>query len=171
MENYKYLFPILLFGFLIYRRIQKTIGFQKYTSSRLIFRIVLFSIVAVVILAFTVRNPMSVLADLAGVLLGISLVYFAIKNTIFEKRDDGLYYRTHIWIELTVLFLFFARLIYRVYKRSAHMDDAQAINDLRTPITSVIFFIICTYYIGYFIFILRQAKTQLPPKESEKPHG
>jgi len=168
MENFKYLIPVLLVGFLIYRRIQKTIGFQKYTPSRLIFRIVLFSLVVTLILCLTILQPMSLISDLVGIILGLVLVFFAIKNTIFETRSEGLFYRTHIWVELTVLFLFFARLLYRFYNMSLVMGSAQSgermdtnLNDLRNPLTSAVFFIICTYYIGYFLFILKHAKIEL----------
>jgi hypothetical protein len=167
MDNFRYLIPVLLVGYLIYRRVQKTIGFQKYTSSRLIFRIVLFSLVSAMILAVTIFDPMALVSDGVGILLGLTLVYFAVKNTIFENRADGLYYRTHIWVELTVLGLFFSRLIYRFYTMSQVMQNADErmqdrMNDLRNPLTSGVFFIICAYYVGYFIFILKHAKHQLP---------
>ena len=171
MENIRYIIPVLLVGYLIYRRVQKTIGFQKYTKSRLIFRIVLFSLVSTLIMAVTIFNPMALVANLVGIILGIVLVYFAAKNTIFENRGDGLYYRTHIWVELTVLFLFFSRLLYRFYTMAQVMKDADAsermqnrMDDLRNPFTSGVFFIICAFYIGYFLFILKHAKHQLPPK-------
>jgi hypothetical protein len=166
MENFRYLIPVLLVGYLIYRRVQRTIGLQKYTSSRLIFRIVLFSLVAAMILAVNALQPMALISDGVGIILGVTLVYFAAKNTIFENRADGLYYRTHIWVELTVLCLFFSRLIYRFYTMSQVMQNADErmqnrMDDLRNPLTSGVFFIICAYYVGYFLFILKHAKHQL----------
>ncbi len=173
MDNVKYLIPVLLVGYLIYRRVQKTIGFQKYTPSRLTFRIVLFSLVSILILSVTLVNPMALLADAVGILLGLVLVYFAVKNTIFENRGEGLFYRTHIWVELTVLFLFFTRLLYRFYTMAQVMGSTQSeeqtrdrLNDLRNPLTASVFFIICTYYIGYFLFILKHAKHQLPENKN-----
>ncbi|HWY36390.1 MAG TPA: hypothetical protein VNX68_17225 [Nitrosopumilaceae archaeon] len=168
MENYSSLLPVLLIGFLIYRRVQRTIGFQKYSPNRLKFRIGLLSIIAIVLLVLTFLHPISLISDGLGIILGLVLVYFAIKNTIFDNRVDGLFYRTHIWIELTVLFLFFARLIYRFYQMSVVMEKVHSgeqmsdkLNDIRNPLTAVVLFIMCTYYISYFLFVLKQAKAEL----------
>ncbi len=166
MDNYEeYLIPILLIGFLIYRRIKKTIGFQKYSQWKLIFRIVLFSLVSVLLLGITIIHPMSLIADSIGIAIGIGLVYISIKNTTFEKRPDGFYYRTHIWIELSLLLLILGRLAFRFYKMTAVFDQIEnlqqnpdPIKDIRNPYTATIFFILCTYYICYFVYILKMAQ-------------
>ncbi len=166
MDHYKQLLiPVLLIGFLIYRRIKKTIGFQKYSQGKLIFRIVLFSLVSVLLLALTVFHPISFISDIVGIALGVGLVYLAIKNTKFEQRTDGMYYRTHIWIELSVLLLILGRVAFRLFKMSQvfdKMDELQqnrdALKDISNPFTASIFFILCTYYICYFAFILKKAQ-------------
>ncbi len=167
MENYtRYLIPLGLIIFLIYRRIKRTIGFQKYIPAVMIFRIILFSLVATMVLSFTVTKTTSLIADLAGISLGLTLLYLAVKNTVFEKRQDGLYYRTHIWIELTILILFLARFIYRFYTLFTHVKSnspeemQNSLQNVRDPLTSSVFLVICAYYIGYFAFILKHSKSE-----------
>jgi hypothetical protein len=169
MENYtRYLIPLALIVFLIYRRIKRTIGFQKYIPAVMITRIVLFSLVSSMVLFFTVTQTISLIADIAGISIGLSLLYLAIKNTVFEKREGGLYYRTHIWIELTIMILFLGRFIYRFYgiftsQISSHSPEEMpnSVQNLRDPLTSSVFLVICAYYIGYFTYILKHGKKAL----------
>jgi len=120
--NYtRYLIPLALIVFLIYRRIKRTIGFQKYIPAVIVTRIILFSIVSAIVLFFTVTQINSLIADIAGFSIGLLLLYLAIKNKVFEKREKGLYYRAHIWIELIIMILFLARFVYRFSEYLLHI--------------------------------------------------
>jgi hypothetical protein len=169
MENFKqYIIPVILIAFLISRKIRRTIGFQKYSKPRLIIRIVILSIVTLPVLALAALHPISLVSDTVGVLIGFVLLFFATKNTVFEKRNDNLFYRTHIWIELLILFIFFGRLLYRISIMYRVLESSQSqyetrsqLESMRDPFTAAVFFIICTYYIGYFSFILKRAAKPL----------
>jgi hypothetical protein len=169
MESFKhYIIPVLLIAFLIFRTIRRTIGLQKYSKTRLSIRIVIFSIVSLLMVGLAIAHPISLIYDTVGILIGLGLLYLSIKNIVFEKRNDELFYRTHIWIELSVLSIFFARLSYRFYILFKVFENVQSpdqirnqLADIRDPLTASIFFIICTYYIGYFGYVLKIAKQPL----------
>jgi hypothetical protein len=158
-------------AFMLYRRFKRTIGFQKLKRSRLIFRSVLFGLLGGLFLYMGTLHPISFLADAAGLVGGVILSYYAIKHLRFEKRVDGWYYRTHLWIEVGVLVLFLSRIVYRllsVYMQSSGTYPAAGADPMQNmekdPLTAGIFFLIISYYIRYFIFLLRKEKQLDPPE-------
>ncbi|MDF2963836.1 MAG: hypothetical protein K0S39_5571, partial [Paenibacillus sp.] len=103
-----------LIAFMLYRRFKRSVGFQKLTRSRLIFRSVMFTLLGCVFLYLGMLHPINFVADAAGLAAGLVLSYYAVKHLRFEKRPDGWYYRTHIGIEVTVLVIFMSRIGYRL---------------------------------------------------------
>src|ERR1700722_20007063 len=110
-------FPIIvaLIAFVAFRRIKRSIGFQKFSETSLIIRMVIFGLVALLILFGAIINPMSLVYDGIGIVAGVVLAYIATNHAKFEKRENGLYFKTHIWVEITIIVLFMARLGYRLY--------------------------------------------------------
>ncbi|HTB32680.1 MAG TPA: hypothetical protein VK808_11670 [Bacteroidia bacterium] len=164
----QFTFVIFLVTLILFRRVKRSIGFQKYSQPTLIIRVVLFSIITLAILAFAILNPKVLLPDGLGILAGLVLAYIATNHAQFEKREDGLYYKTHLWVEITVICLFLARFIYRVVilKDMFQPDQSQQeiherMQSIQDPITGSILFAFCTYYIGYFSFILKEAKKEI----------
>jgi hypothetical protein len=162
-----YALPILLAVFIIFRRIKRAIGFQKYNHSMFIFRIVVFSIIAFLLLINGLSNPIAYLGDSVGIIVGFGLAYYAIKDTVIEKRTDAIYYRSHIWIELIILLIFFGRIIYRFYlmytiieNQQSHEQTREALQNIKDPITSGAFFIACSYYIVYFALLLKKSDNE-----------
>lgn len=166
MENFKhYIIPIALLVLIISIRVKRSIGFQKYAATRLTIRIVLFALIATLILGMAVLHPSLLMYDVVGIILGLTLAFLAVKNTVFENRNEGLFYRTHIWLELSILFLFFARLLYRLYSVYGSLEDLHSqlpeqnqLQYIKDPFTGFVLLLLCTYYIGYFAYILKMAK-------------
>jgi cytochrome b561 len=108
-------------------------------------------------------HPITFLMDLVGVAIGLPLLYFAAKHSVFEWRGDDVFYKTHIWIEILVLILFFFRFFYRFFYQgnafqTAHTPEEvqQQLKILYDPFMSIVIFLVCTYYVGYAIFLLKK---------------
>ncbi|WP_157276920.1 hypothetical protein [Paenibacillus sp. Soil766] len=160
--------PCLIFGFFIYRRAKRTIGFQKLSRGRLIFRLSLFSFIGVIILCLGFVHPIHFIGYLIGLAGGALLGRTAIRHTRFEHRHDGWYYRTHLWIEVTVLVLFLGRIAYRYASvaittgSTTTFTPADFSQFTKDPVTAGVFFIIVSYYVLYFGYLLREG-TKLDP--------
>ena len=162
-----YIYPIALIAFILYRRIKRSLGFQPFKRSRLTTRIVIFSIIVVLLLATSALHPISYIYDLVGIILGSILVIYAMKHSTFEMRNNALFYRTHIWIESIVLFLFLSRFAYRIVfmiqmSSQANMNDPQNMQYFgKDPLTLGVFFLLATYYIGFYIFVINRGTSML----------
>jgi hypothetical protein len=164
MDFSHYAVPAILMIVLVARRVMRSIGFQKFSQVRLIVRIVLISLLSLILLIGAAFHPLSYLTDFGGMLLGLVLLYWSAKHSVFERRQDGLYYRTNIWIELIVVVLFLSRFIYRIgifYNAfSGQVETPEELKSrleaLRDPYTGALIFILFTYYVGYSIFVLRK---------------
>lgn len=173
---------ILLAALVLFRRIKRSIGFQKFNEASLIIRMVIFGLVSLLILFSAIIYPMALIGDGIGIIAGLVLAYIATNHAQFEKREKGLYFKTHIWVEITVIVLFVIRFAYRFYmykdmfqpNESPH-EMQNRMQTMQDPFTSVVIFLFCAYYIGYFSFILKEAKKamkegviiQAPPKTGE----
>lgn len=173
----QFIFIIALITLLLVRRIKRSIGFQKFNQTSLIVRMVLFGVVILSILSYAIVNPIALIPDTIGLIAGLVLAYIATHHAKFEKRADGLYFKTHVWVEMTVIALFIARIIYRVLILKDMMQPGQDQQDmqekmqtLRDPWTSSILFVFCTYYIGYFSFILKEGKTAMKSDGGDTPN-
>lgn len=171
-------FLLIIFALLIFRRIRSIMGFQRYSSTSLMIRMVLFLVFGFITLCLAVLNPITFLTDSIGIVIGLGLLYFGVKHTLFEKRENGLYYRTHAWVEFSIIFLFVARYLYRFYmiKEMGAAGNYQNQQDLNPglknlagdPLTGFVLFIIYTYYVGYFIYIYEKGKKVLAVRVIEK---
>ncbi|RED55476.1 DUF1453 family protein [Cohnella lupini] len=156
--------PVLLIGLIMYRRIRRSIGFQKYSARRMKFRIGIFAVIGVLLIATGFSHPIRYIADAAGIAIGAVLAYLAIRYSEFERSGDGnLYYNTHTGIQAAVVILFVGRLAYRLifmYDGSTPTGSGQEFTQQFSsdPWTAAIFFILVAYYLGYYVFLLRQEK-------------
>lgn len=160
--------PALLIIFILYRRIRRTVGFQKFSPRTMRFRIGIFGLIGILLLTAGYLHPILYLADAAGIACGVLLAVLAVRHCVFEWRGQDLCYRTHIGIEMLVLALFLGRLAFRfVYMFSAAgqaamaNDPAQMQQYTRDPWTAVVFFILVTYYIWYYSYLLKEGKKTL----------
>jgi hypothetical protein len=174
-----YAFPILIIGWVMYRRTKRSIGFQKLAARRMKVRLGFFAFAALLLLLLAVAHPVMFIGYAAGIAGGLVLSHYAARHFLTERRADGLYYRTHIWIESTVLALFLGRIAYRIIEMAAMpemtadtaMDPGAMAKD---PLTGGILFVIISYYFAYYLFVMRRAKqletgTTGAPNESAGP--
>jgi len=168
---------VLLVVFSIVRRGRQFIGWQKYNPSRLMTRIVIFSILGLLILgAGAYYNVIVIPFDILGLAIGVALAFIALRYTLFETRDGTPYYRPNTWIGALVLILFVGRIVFRfaqVYFLMHHGSIASSSsgstalqqnqqNQMQSytvdPWTSSPFMILIGYYICYFLFIRHRVK-------------
>ncbi len=102
-------FAILIVALILARRIQRATQFQKYNQTVMIIRIILFGFIALGFLFYSLFDPLILLWDVIGIAGGLALAYVATNHAKFEKRENGLYFKTHVWVEITVIVLFIAR--------------------------------------------------------------
>jgi hypothetical protein len=157
--------PILLIAFILYRRVKRSIGFQPYHPRRLVIRSVILLLVGLLLLGVSAIHPISYIYEAAGCLLGGVLLAMAIKWSRFEKREGTIFYRTHIWIETLVLFLFLSRFLYRMFyifqssERHAALNSSQMnMQYTKDPITMGVYFLLVVYYVGYVFYVIRKAR-------------
>ncbi|OAS19871.1 hypothetical protein A8708_08975 [Paenibacillus oryzisoli] len=161
-DSLHYVIPFLIFSFFIYRRVKRTIGFQKLSRGRLTFRLSLFSLFGVIIFLLGFVHPVHFIGYLIGLAGGALLGRTAIRHTRFEHRSDGWYYRTHLWIEITVLVLFLGRIAYRYASVAISTGSTTSFTPAdfsqfsKDPVTAGVFFIIVSYYILFFGYLLRE---------------
>ena len=176
-DSLHYVIPFLIFGFFIYRRAKRTIGFQKLSRGRLTFRLSLFSLFGVIIFLLGFVHPIHFIGYLIGLAGGALLGRTAIRHTRFEHRSDGWYYRTHLWIEVTVLVLFLGRIAYRYAAiaistgSTTNFTPADFSQFTRDPVTAGVFFIIVSYYILFFGYLLREGAKLEPAALADSDSG
>jgi uncharacterized protein YacL len=160
---------MVIVAFAIYRRVKRTVGYQKLSRSRLIFRTVMFGLLGCVFLYVGMLHPINLVADGVGLVAGLVLAYYAIKHIRFEKREDAWYYRTTLWVEITVIVLLLGRIAYKLlsmylYNPAAFESGAASSLESYTkdPLTVGIFFVLISFYIRYFTYLLGKHKELEP---------
>ena len=170
MHSYTPVVIIALILFSVYRRVSKTIGLQKIIKKSMIIRMTIFSIIAIIFLGIGLLNPTTYIFDVIGIVLGGIIAYYAIRTTTFEKHDDSWFYRPHPWISAIITVLFVGRIVYRVYQSYSLINSSVATNGqienqsslafyAHDPSTSIVLFILISYYIIYYTFIIRRKGT------------
>jgi hypothetical protein len=157
----------LLILFLLYRRIRRTIGFQRFVKGRMMTRMALFGIICIIFLALGYVHPLIYVYDALGIVIGGLIAYFAIRSTTFEWRKGAWYFRPNPWIGALLLVLFIGRIGFRVYQDYALISSGAARggqiaqqNQLSAyshdPFTVIILFTLISYYFVYYTFIIRR---------------
>ena len=163
----------ILVGFIIYRRVRRTVGRQPFKPVPLGMRAALLGTLCIV---FLVLHPTtdSFIADAIGALVGLSLGFYAVRHAHFEQTDEGSFYTPNLYISLGVLSLLLARLGYRF--ASTGFGQAAAggqpspnpfVQMAASPLTTGLFFILASYYIYFNIGIIQRLRTPQLPTESK----
>lgn len=151
--------------FVIYRRVRRTIGFQKFVKRQVMTRMIIFAAIGVLLVAAGYTHPEIYLWDLVGVVIGSVIAYISMRTTTFERRGNNWFYRPHPWIGVLLLVLLVGRIVYRLYvdyrlfdttHANAHAEQTQMSAYANDPLTVTIFFTLISYYVIYFIFLLRR---------------
>lgn len=153
----------VLFFILIYKKIKRSIGFQKYSEDLIRFRIGIVVILGGLVLAMSDFTMGSILLSICTTLIGLTLAYVAKRHTVLDKRDDVFFYKTHIAIEVFILSVFFMRLLYRLFilfkvLANTTTDIEVQLDEFKNPYTLSVFFLLLMYYIGFNLFLLNEVK-------------
>lgn len=163
--------PIVLLAWVVYRRIRRTIGFQKLVRRRLLVRVWIMAIIAALIIGIGALHPVVYLGDAAGLLAGALLAYAAARYLSFDERDGDWYYRTHVWVESTVLVLFLGRLAFRLVQSIQEGQHRQGVAQMEDPLTAGALAMFVCYYIVFAVVLLRREKKLVPRPGSESSTG
>lgn len=170
---------IALILFSIYRRVRRNIGWQLLRQGNLKFRTILFFIIGLLFFAEGVFHPISLISDIAGILLGVILAYYGAAATNFEQREGKVFYRPSTWIGSIVTILFIARFFYRFYGIFSQgglggMQRGQT-NGMQNmgytagnSWTAGLMLIMFAYYVVYYIFLIRKQKTLLQEEKKNE---
>ncbi|AAU23722.1 sporulation protein [Bacillus licheniformis] len=152
---------------IVYIKFKRSVGYQPLKPARMLFRIILFSGIFVFLLTMSALHPLSYFYDLIGIALGLILTVYALKHVSIENRGGVLYFRTHLWVELIVLFLFLYRFLYRIAEigqlQTAVSDGGSAAYGAlfaQDPATMIGFFVLAVYYVGFSFFVLKKGRTE-----------
>lgn len=169
MQHYTSILVIIvlvLFG--LYRRVRRTVGFQPLVRGQITTRVVIFSVLAVVILAEGIVNPISYVFDVIGIIIGGFIAYVSARTTKFEIRNGRWGYLQHFWVGMGLLVLFIGRLVFRFIEVSQSVGNLQytqgpgqtsvVSQSFSDPWTAGILMLLVAYYIGYYVFLIRKAR-------------
>jgi membrane protein CcdC involved in cytochrome C biogenesis len=153
----------VLVAWSIYRRIRRTVTFQPLRTKRLVFRMVALGAIGILYLVGIALHPAHLLFALLGLVIGGVLAYFAIRTTQFEQRDAVWFYRPNVWIGAVLVVLFLGRIVYRGYEVSKQIHtglqsqqmSGQPFGSTADPFTTAFLFALIAYYIGYYVFLIR----------------
>ncbi len=111
--------PIVLavgfFALIIYRRFKRSIGRQSISTRRLGLRAVLATVIVALLVTSSLTNPLNLVEDLVGVVLGGVVAALGIYFTEFEHTADGSFYEPHPYIGFAVFAVFLLRLAAHLY--------------------------------------------------------
>jgi len=136
---------------------------------------VFLSVIAIYPVFYALSNHAALFYNCIGVVAGLMLSYIATNQAEFQKKDGEMYYKTHITVEIVIVFLFLVRFAYRliVFKEMLRgnytQQDIQENQSefLRSPLTGFVLFVVAAYYISYFAFILNEGKKVLNEEKEE----
>jgi cytochrome b561 len=163
----------LLVPLMLYRRFKRTFGRQPLVPARLIVRIVIFLVIAVLLTA-SARH--FALQALGGLVVGVALALWGASRTRFESADGRRYYVPHTYTGIAVSLLFVGRLVYRLAQSSGALSAADGdtaptaapVATMRSPLTMAIFFVLIGYYVCYYSWVLWKSR-HITPADLEVP--
>jgi hypothetical protein len=158
---------VMLIAWRLYARMRRMIGRQLYRPARSWVSVILFPAVALLLLAGTVARPITSLAEVAGLVLGVALAVYGLRLTRFEDTPSGTFYTPNAHIGIALSALFAARVIYRMallYIISGSLA-APPTSLTGSPLTLFIFGTLAGYYAWYALGLIRR-RQQDPAADS-----
>ena len=155
-----FIFPLV--AFILYRRVGRIFGRQKIDPKRMILRITLLVAVAVVMVAL-IPTSAGFAAAATGLVIGLALAFYGLRHTTYEATPEGNFYTPNKWIGLLVTALLLGRIVGRmisVYETAAAWDPSSPYGATlqRSPLTSGIFVLMATYYVAYYIGLIKRGR-------------
>jgi hypothetical protein len=162
-----------LIGYRVYRRFRTSFGRQPVQTKRMIFRIVILSLIATLFIALSLTHLMTLGAAALGLAIGGIVGVIGLRLTKFELGGPGgNFYTPHPYIGGAVSALLVARLVYRFLivfptMQTAAQQAAPNGNPYAgfqsSPLTSAILMLTAGYYITYYAGILLKARASNNP--------
>jgi len=153
--------------FVLYRRIRRTVGFQRLNRAQIWVQTGMFAVVCAIILHSDAFPSATLAADAAGIAIGVTLAVVALRKTLIEERGANVYFRPHPWIGLLVALLFIVRLAYRfLVLRAGHGGNAMAglaphlqfQTYAQDPVTAGVYFLLAAYWGTFNVWLLRRGR-------------
>lgn len=164
LTNYLIMLPLL--AWIIWRRVSRSFGRQPVQRKRMIFRVVVFSIIGAA-LALSGFHKLELAEGLfGGVLIGGAIGLVGLRLTQFEIDPvKGDCYVPNVWIGALLTVLLFGRLAWRlmvVWPQFQHGSMAaqavggadQSIGYASSPLTMLVIGLLVGYYIIYYSGVL-----------------
>jgi hypothetical protein len=164
---------IVVLAWAAYRRIKRTVGYQPLSVRRLRTRIIILAVIGALPLVAGVLHPFLYAAFAMGAAAGAALSLVAAHYLVFERREGKLFYRTHVWVEIVVLVLFFGRIVYRLAEVLRHPPGsasagAQPFGTLNDPLSAGALAFFLAYYIAFaWNLLVRSRRLQAPPEDKD----
>ena len=164
--------------FAVYRRVRRTIGRQRVTPGRFVFRIVVLVVVGVAIFAALLRVfDIGGLAEVfAGLVIGIALGLYGLRLTKFEATEQGAYYIPNRYLGLAVSALLIGRIAYGFLRGSlsgsspfetvstgSAPSGSAGLQQAYDPVSSMLLFVFVGYYVVYYFGVLLRARRASAP--------
>ncbi len=149
---------VAFFGFMLYRRLRRTVGRQPLVPGRLMFQAGLLAVLSLVFLALAFISLGAAAAAVGGLLAGGAIGLLGLNHTRFERGPDRDYYTPNTYLGLAVFGLFLARLAYRWVQASVQMQSLPAgghppsaiVGGLTSsPLTTALLLMVFGYYLVY----------------------
>ncbi|HEY9022910.1 MAG TPA: hypothetical protein VIP05_01330 [Burkholderiaceae bacterium] len=150
-----------LAAFAIYRRVRGNFGPQPIRRKRMMARVAIFAVLAVVLALTGLYDPM-LLAGLAGGIAGGAVLGLAgLRLTRFGQNEQGAdVYIPNPWIGAALTVLLIGRLAWRFLEVMPQIKDpalaatAGHAPPVGSPLTLAVFGLMVGYYLVYFIGLL-----------------
>jgi hypothetical protein len=129
----------------VYRRVRRNIGQQKLNPARIVVRLVILGLVAMVMLATGLAAPMLALAFAGGALLGVAFAFLGLHHTKFETTADGHYYTPNTYIGVALSALLVGRMAYRIFGQQELADQTDPLQVFQNPLSHLLYRPVCAH--------------------------
>ncbi|MFX3617689.1 MAG: hypothetical protein ACE3JK_09175 [Sporolactobacillus sp.] len=151
---------IAIIAFFIYRRFRRNIGWQPFKSSRMAVRIALCTIISLIFIYASLRQPIGLISDGLGILAGVILAFYGARYT--ELKNEGMtdFYKPNVWIGSLVGLLFVFRFVFRLQfifqsNLPSNKNPDATFNSLSSNSWSAgLLLILFAYYVFYYSLLL-----------------
>jgi hypothetical protein len=152
--------PALLL-WVVYRRVRRNFGLQRWRPTRIAIRIGLLSLIAAMLAASALASPHVAPALLAGAVAGSVLAYFGTRHTHVEWKGGQRFYTPHPWIGALLTALLLGRLAWR-YLHGGLIVAAAGGTPTRSPLTFGIAAVLIVYSLAYAIGLVLRMRALGP---------
>jgi MFS family permease len=163
---------LALVAWRIYRRIRRNIGRQPLRPRRALISVVIFSILSLLLVFFSLHQPRLLLGVVGGLLPGVLLGWVGLRLTRFETTAAGHFYIPNTPIGIALSLLLVGRLAYRFMVLRDAANAPYHPPPMQSPLTFFIFGLMAGYYIVYQtgLFLHRRDKN-VSDQKSFAPGG